>query len=355
MAHAAVRRGRRVRRRARPRRQRRRTDDHVGHLARAGDPAVDDGVIPDRRPNRSRSDVARIEDALHYMGLRPGDAHRRDADRLGLHRLVRQRPPERPPRRCRRRAGHRVAVGRRPLGWCPVRWTSSGPPRPKGSIGVFLRRRLRVARTRLLDVPRRRMARGSDPDNARCSTSQPELRRAPGSRGAGPISPARTSQPPAPSPVRSAPHPREPIAMTPFTTVTGVGVAVPRRERRHRRADPDQPSDRPHSRRARTVPLRTLALARRRLARPRVPVEPGAPRRCRGPRDGRELRLRELARTRRVGDRRSGIPVRHRAELRRHLPCQLLPERRAPAHAACRRGRPDRPTSSPAARPSRLS
>ena len=47
---------------------------------------------------------------------------------------------------------------------------------------------------------------------------------------------------------------------------------------------------------------------------------------------GRELRLRLLARARRLGARRPRLPRHHRAVVRRHLPLQLRQER--PAHAS---------------------
>ena len=219
------------------------------------------------------------------------------------------------PRRARDgRAGLAPGQGRR----------RAGRPRPR-----LHRRRLRMARGRLQHVP------GHEPRHPAAgralrqhvATATSKAARA---RAAARTWSARRWPPPPPSPATSSTSATgSDLSMDAFTRHTGLVGAARSRRRRYR---PDHSQAVPQEHRAhrlRAGPVLRLALSARRLAQPRLRAEPAAlPGRERA-RLGSQLRLGLVARARALGAAAVRLPRRHRAQLRRHLPQQLLPERLA--------------------------
>ena len=147
-------------------------------------------TVPD--PEREKDSQRRegMERALVYMGLKPQAAHHRHQDRQGVHRLVHQLAHRGPARRGRggERQAHRRQRARR------ARRAGLGPGEGAGGEGRprsrVPRRRLRVARAGLLDVPRHepRPARGR---RALRLDLEPQLRGPAGRRAAARTSSAR--------------------------------------------------------------------------------------------------------------------------------------------------------------------
>ncbi len=143
-----------------------------------------DGRVPDPQEIADPARRAAIETALDYMGLTAGRADRRHAGRLGLHRLLHQQPPERSARRRRGRARPQGGAGRARLGGAGL-GDRQARCRGRRARQDLHRRRLRMARARLLDVPCRQRRNGA----ARPALGldlQPQFRRPPGTAGAHP-------------------------------------------------------------------------------------------------------------------------------------------------------------------------
>ena len=125
-----------------------------------------------------------LDGGAAVSGPRARQADRGHQGRLGVHRLLHQQPHLRPARRRRRRQGPpqgrpRHGLDRAGLGAGEARGRGRGT-RPR-----VPRRRLRMARARLLDVHRlQRRARAAGP--AQRVDLQPQLRRPPGARRAHP-------------------------------------------------------------------------------------------------------------------------------------------------------------------------
>ena len=132
-------------------------------------------------------------------------------------------------------------------------------------------------------------------------------------------------------------QPKESGVMQAFTTLTGDRRAAAHGERGHGQDHPGALPEVDQPQRLRQAPLRQHALPRGRDREPRLRAEPAALPRRGGADRLREFRLRLVARARALGAARFRHPLRHRARLRRHLPQQLLQERR-PAGAPAARG-----------------
>ena len=106
-----------------------------------------------RRRRRRRQARARCERALDYMGLTPGTPLHRHQDRQGLHRLLHQRPHRGPARRRRRRQGPQGRRRRQARMVVPGSGLVKEQAEDEGLDRDLQRRRLRMARAGLLDVP----------------------------------------------------------------------------------------------------------------------------------------------------------------------------------------------------------
>ena len=147
--------GRRRRRRAQP-------DGHLGHEPGAGRRRHRRGA----RARRPRARSAR----WHYMGLEPGTPIQDIRARPRVHRLVHELAHRRPARRRRGRRGpqgrlRRLRDGRPRLG------AGEGAGRGRGPRRGLPRRRLRLARRGLLDVPGHEPRHRSQPGERCASTS----------------------------------------------------------------------------------------------------------------------------------------------------------------------------------------
>ena len=112
-------------------------------------------------------------------------------------------------------------------------------------------------------------------------------------------------------------------------------AAAPRR--RHRSDHPEAVPEEHRAHRLRPVPVQRLALWAGRQADGGVRPERPAVSRAHDPRDRRQLRLRLVSRTCRVGARRLRLSRRHRAVVRRHLPHQRRHQWRASGGACPKR------------------
>ena len=183
--------GRRDRRLVDPALRRRRRLGQGGRARRCCDPAtrhVGHESRPGRTDRLGRALPRRLRQPDHQgdRGPRPGvhgpraghtDARRRRRHRV--HRVVHQQPHRGPPRCCRGREGsnrHGEAGHGRAREPC----REGAGDRRRARPGVHRRRR-RLARAGLLDVPRHE-PRQAGPRRARGEHEQPELRRSPGSR-----------------------------------------------------------------------------------------------------------------------------------------------------------------------------
>ena len=205
--------------------------------------------------------------------------------------------------------------------------------RGRGSAAwrVFTRRRRRVARVRLLDVPRHERRHSSTPAStasapatatsrggrasarARCSRARLRRRR----RG------ARSRHRPARVP-RLSPAPQDSHTEHGTDHTHQVADGRPAVHQHRHRPDHSGPLPDHHGPRGpRRVAVRRLALRRGRPAEARLRAEPaggaGLPGAGRRP----QLRLRLVARARAVGAARLRLPRRHQHRDRRHLPQQL--------------------------------
>ena len=172
VAHDGVRRERGLRRSRGVRRRR-----------RSSRPSPGASIPASRSPSPSRLTAAPDDEALAFMGFKPGSARAGDADRRRLHRLVHQRAPVGP----RGSRAHRARPSRRAARQGAGRAGIAGG-RPRGrsartARGVH-RRRVRMARRRLLDVPRH------EPRPARRPPDLAPRRRTATSRGARAARPA---------------------------------------------------------------------------------------------------------------------------------------------------------------------
>ncbi len=158
--------------------------------------------ISGSRSRRSGDDV--FSKALDYMGFEPGETHGRQAGRRRVHRQLHQRAALRP-------AGRRqpsCAAARSPRAcacWsCPARSRSSARPKREGLDRDVHRRRRRMARVRLLDVPRheRRHRRRRASTASAPATAISKAGRAPARARCWP---ARQPPPPPPSPAHHRP------------------------------------------------------------------------------------------------------------------------------------------------------
>ena len=148
-----------------------------------------------RKRNATRRDGDGGGARLHGpQARRPDRGH---ADRLGLHRLLHQQPAFRPARRCRDRERPQGVSGRARLG-CAGLDRSQAAGRSRRSGHDVPRRRLRVARARLLDVSRRQWRHCADAASAayRPRTATSSAARV---RAAAPISQVRCSRQPRPA------------------------------------------------------------------------------------------------------------------------------------------------------------
>ena len=250
-----------------------------------------------------------------------------------LHRLVHELAHRRPARR--RARSSRAARSPRDVyamvvpGSVQVKRAGRG----RGPRRGLPRRRLRLARRGLLDVP------GHEPRHPRARRAlrldlEPQLRGPPGPRRAHAPRLARRWPPRPPSRATSSTSASGADRWRPIETITGPVVGARPRRRRHR---PDHPQAVPQARRAhrlRRVPLLRLGQG----ARLGPAAQPD-------PRHRAQLRLRLEPRARAVGAGGLRLPGDHRAELRRHLPLQLHEDRPAAGRAAAddvardRRGR----------------
>ena len=160
----------RWRRGVRPRghggREQNRAADHLGHQPRDGDPRHRQRARSKLRCRSRQTEVHADGARLHGPQGRP--THPGRQDRLGIHRLLHQQPHIRPARRRRDRQGPQGGGPCPRLGGAGLREQSSARPKPKGSIDVFKRGRLRMARAWLLDVPRRQRRHRSRRARAAC-------------------------------------------------------------------------------------------------------------------------------------------------------------------------------------------
>ena len=148
------------------------------------DVATIGGFVPKVEDGATEAKRASIKRALDYMGLKGGEKIADLAHRPRVHRLVHQRPHRGSARRGEdrrgpqgRRAGQRD--GRAGLG------PGQGAGRGRGARQDLRRRRLRVARAGLLDVP------GDEPRQARARRAlrldlEPQFRGPPGLQGPHP-------------------------------------------------------------------------------------------------------------------------------------------------------------------------
>ena len=153
LADAAVRRRRRLRQRghaATPATSRRRSP---GAPARRTSSPIT-GAVPDPAERRRRRPARRRWSArCEYMGLTAGQPMTGRHGRRGLHRLLHQQPDRGPARRRRRSSrGRKVAAGVRAM-VVPGSGLVKRAGRGRGARPDLPRRRLRVARAGLLDVP----------------------------------------------------------------------------------------------------------------------------------------------------------------------------------------------------------
>ena len=160
------------------------------------------GVVPRVSDGATEQKRASIERSLDYMGLqRRGEDHGH-RNRPRLHRLLHQRPHRGSARRRGDRQGTQGQRARQRHGRAGL-----GPGEGAGRGGRarqgLPRRRLRMARARLLDVP------GDEPRQARAGRAlrldlEPQFRGPPGLQGAAPISSRRPWPPPPRSPAGSS-------------------------------------------------------------------------------------------------------------------------------------------------------
>ena len=272
-------------------------------------PSPDDLATPAEREAAAR--------ALVYMGLEAGTPIRSiDVDTVFIGSCTNSRIED-----LRTAAGvlegRRVRPGLRALvvpgltpGQAPGR---GGGPRPRLRRGG-----LRVARERLLDVPRHepRSALGR---RALRLDLEPQFRGPPGARRPHPSRVARRGGGDVGRRAVSPPRRTSRAEMEPVHIVSGPGGPARPLGRRHR---PDHPERVAEAHRADRLRRRSVRrVARRPGLRPQRP----RPRRGDDPRRRPELRHRVVARARRVGPCRLRLPGRREPALRRHLPQQLHP------------------------------
>ena len=144
--------GARLRHRDPARRRHHRAPGHLGHLARrtwCRSPAR----CPTRRPPTSDDRRRAMERSLEYMGLEARHADGAGQGRHRVHRLLHQRPDRGPARRRQAGRGQARLADRARHGRPRLR-PGEAPGRGRGPGRDLHRRRLRMARARLLDVPR---------------------------------------------------------------------------------------------------------------------------------------------------------------------------------------------------------
>src|SRR5712691_4871479 len=183
LAHAEERPGRQIRSPGHARRARDQAARHLGHLARDGDHRGRRGARP--RPRKRRREARRHGTRARLHGAQAEYADHRYQARQGIHRLVHQLAPRGPSRRRRRRAGQARRVERASCDGGPRLRAGEGPGRARGAGPRLSRRRLRVARAWLLDVPRHE-SRSARSGRALRVDLQSQFRRTPGRRRSHP-------------------------------------------------------------------------------------------------------------------------------------------------------------------------
>ena len=132
LARAADGRRRRLRPRARDRRDRARAAGDLGNEPRRWS-SPSEASCPIPPSTTTPTSAPRSSERSMYMGLEPGTPLARHRDRPRLHRLVHERADRGPPRRGRGRRRQAGAPARPRDGRARARWRSSGKPRRKGS------------------------------------------------------------------------------------------------------------------------------------------------------------------------------------------------------------------------------
>ncbi len=260
------------------RRRRLRAAGHLGHQSRRWSPKLP-ARFPIRRAfNRCRLSAARLERALEYMGLAARHADRGYRDRPGLYRLVHQLAPDRSAGR--RRRSSRAARSPADVHAMVVPGSQAGQSRSGDSWAWTASSREAGFEWREAGCS---MCLGMNPDilkpGERCaSTSQPQLRRAPGQgRPHASGEPAdggrRGRRRPFRRHARTGPNSlgqRERQSRHRHATHSRISLASSRRstaQRRHRPDNPQAVSEGGRPQRARQGPVLRLAPTCRRLDR----------------------------------------------------------------------------------------